>query len=75
MRWSVLPMRPENACPDFCGVRLRRGMFPSLTHHLLALREEGQAIADPLSGAHQDVYAWSDMAILCSSTVSRGRLM
>ena len=48
--------------PISCG---REGQAPILIK-LPSLREEAFAIADQLSHAHKEGYAWGDMAILCA---------
>jgi hypothetical protein len=53
--------------PISCG---RDGEAP-LIIRLPTLREEAFAIADHLANAHQEGFAWGDMAVLCADTKTR----
>ena len=53
--------------PVSCG---REGQAPVIIK-LPTLREEAFAIADHLASAHQEGFAWGDMAVLCADTKTR----
>jgi hypothetical protein len=53
--------------PVSCG---REGQEP-LIIKLPTLQAEAEAIADHLAQAHQDGFAWGDMAVLCADTKTR----
>jgi len=53
--------------PVSCG---RDGQAPIIIK-LPTLREEAFAIADHLASAHQEGFAWGDMAVLCADTKTR----
>ena len=53
--------------PISCG---REGEAP-LIIRLPTLRDEAQAIADQLANAHNEGYAWGDMAVLCADIATR----
>ena len=53
--------------PVSCG---REGQEP-LIIKLPTLQAEAQAIADHLAQAHQEGFAWGDMAVLCADTKTR----
>ncbi len=53
--------------PVSCG---RDGQAPVIIK-LPTLREEAFAIADHLASAHQEGFAWGDMAVLCADTKTR----
>ena len=53
--------------PVSCG---REGQEPIIIQ-LPTLREEAVAIADHLSQAHQEGFAWGDMAVLCADAKTR----
>jgi superfamily I DNA/RNA helicase len=59
--WYDVPMGTRNTHPDFC----RKGQAPIIIK-LPSLREEAFAIADQLSTAQKEGFAWGDMAILCA---------
>jgi superfamily I DNA/RNA helicase len=53
--------------PVSCG---RDGQAPIIIK-LPTLRDEAAAIADHLASAHQEGFAWGDMAVLCADTQTR----
>ncbi len=53
--------------PVSCG---REGQAPVIIK-LPTLRDEAFAIADHLASAHQEGFAWGDMAVLCADTKTR----
>jgi hypothetical protein len=53
--------------PVSCG---RDGQAPIIIK-LPTLRDEAAAIADHLASAHQEGFAWGDMAVLCADTHTR----
>lgn len=53
--------------PVSCG---REGREPPILK-LPTLQAEAEAIADHLAQAHQEGFAWGDMAVLCADTKTR----
>lgn len=56
--------------PVSCG---RNGQAPIIIK-LPTLRDEAFAIADHLASAHQEGFAWGDMAVLCANALAQRKL-
>ncbi len=68
--WYDVPMGPR-AIPSLKAVSCGREGQETLIIKLPTLQAEAEAIADHLTQAHQEGFAWGDMAVLCADTKTR----